>query len=263
MIRDSLLPLCVLCVLFLHGCAAAPSAKPDPRDPWERMNRATYRFNDQVDRAVTKPVARAYRRVTPQPVQTGVSNFFVNLGYPLVMLNDLLQGQFQPFLNDTGRLLLNTTLGIGGVLDPATAAGLDKNDRDFGQTLGKWGAKPGPYLVLPFLGPSDVRDAFGRAGDVFSDPRHYIDNDLLSWSLWAVGMVDTRAHLLDLEPVLQSAYDPYAFVRNAYLQKREFKVSGGHPANEEEQEQKLLEESGVEEPAPSPAPPPKTSSPPK
>ena len=271
MTRTSLLPLCVL---LAYGCAAAPPSKPDPRDPWERMNRVTYRFNDRVDRAVTKPVARAYRRVTPQPVQAGVSNFLVNLSYPVVILNDLMQGQFKPFLNDTGRLLLNTTLGIGGVLDPATAAGLDKNDRDFGQTLGSWGARPGPYLVLPFMGPSDVRDTFGRAGDIFSDPRHYIDNDLVGYGLFALGVVDTRAHLLDLEGVIGSAYDPYAFVRNAYLQKREFKVSGGRRANEEDEEKKLLEESGVEGPEPSPAPPaaapkpqpqqpPRTSSPPK
>jgi phospholipid-binding lipoprotein MlaA len=269
-IRILLLPVCLL---FMHGCATAPSAKPDPRDPWERMNRLTYRFNDRLDRALTKPVARAYRRVTPQPVQTGVSNFFVNLGYPVVMVNDLLQGAFRAFLNDTARLLLDTTLGIGGVLDPATAAGLDRNDRDFGQTLGKWGAKSGPYLVLPLFGPSDVRDAFGRAGDIFSDPRHYIDNDSLSYGLWAVGVVDARARLLDVEAVVESAYDPYAFVRNAYLQNRSFKVSG-HSASEDEQEEKLLEESGVEGPAPPsappgtpprppPPPPPRTSSPPR
>ncbi|HET7756695.1 MAG TPA: VacJ family lipoprotein [Steroidobacteraceae bacterium] len=261
-IRVSLLPLCVLLV---SGCAAAPPAKPDPRDPWERLNRLTYRFNDAVDRAITRPVARAYRRVTPRPVQTGVGNFLVNLGYPLVMLNDVLQGQLGPFVSDTGRLLLNTTLGIGGVLDPATAAGLDRNDRDFGQTLGKWGAGPGPYLVLPFLGPSDVRDTFGKAGDIFSDPRHYIDNDLLGYGLWALGVVDTRARLLDVEAVLESAYDPYAFVRNAYLQNREFKVRGGRSVSEEEQEQKLLEESGVEEappPAATPGTPPKSPPPP-
>ncbi|HYL03746.1 MAG TPA: VacJ family lipoprotein [Steroidobacteraceae bacterium] len=259
-IRVSLLPLCVLLVC---GCAAAPPAKPDPRDPWEPMNRVIYRFNDAADRAVTKPAARAYRRVTPRSVQTGISNFLVNLGYPLVMLNDLLQAEFRPFLNDTGRLLLNSTLGIAGLLDPATAAGLDKNDRDFGQTLGKWGAKPGPYLVLPLLGPSDVRDAFGKTGDFFSDPRHYIGNDLLSYSLWGLGVVDTRAHLLDLDAVLESAYDPYAFVRNAYLQNREFKVSGGRSAREEDQEQKLLEESGVEETPPPAATPPKSPPPPE
>jgi phospholipid-binding lipoprotein MlaA len=241
-----------LCLALLSGCASAQ--RRDPRDPWEGMNRAIYRFNDQFDRAITKPVARGYRRITPHPVQLGVTNFLTNLSYPLVMLNDLLQGQLRPFVSDTGRLLLNTTLGIGGVLDPATAAGLDRNDRDFGQTLGKWGLKPGPYLVIPFVGPSDVRDAFGRAGDIFSDPRYYISNDIIGYGLWALGLVDTRARLLDVEGVIESAYDPYAFVRNAYLQNRAFKVSGGHAAGEEEQERQLLEESGVETPATPPAP---------
>ncbi|MGH8267011.1 MAG: MlaA family lipoprotein, partial [Steroidobacteraceae bacterium] len=162
--------------------------------------------------------------------------------------------QFAPFVSDTARLLINTTVGIGGLWDPATPAGLDKNDRDFGQTLGKWGAKPGPYLVIPFLGPSDVRDAFGKVGDEYSNPRHYISNTWVDYGLWALNAVDTRVHLLDAEAVLESAYDPYAFVRNAYLQNRAFKVNGGHSANEEEQEQQLLNEAGEEQPAPGTAP---------
>ncbi|HYL70143.1 MAG TPA: VacJ family lipoprotein, partial [Candidatus Dormibacteraeota bacterium] len=164
-----------LCLLLSGGCAAVPpSGTREPRDPWERMNRATYRFNDALDRAILKPVARGYRDVTPRVVQTGVSHFFDNVEYPIVMLNDLLQGEFRPLLSDTGRLLLNTTIGIGGLLDPATAAGLEKNDRDFGQTLGKWGLASGPYFVIPILGPSDVRDTFGRVADTFSDPPSYL-----------------------------------------------------------------------------------------
>jgi phospholipid-binding lipoprotein MlaA len=266
--RASLLSFCLL---LLVGCATLPPGKPDARDPWERMNRTTYRFNDKFDHAIAQPVARGYRKVTPQFVQTGVHNFFDNLDYPIVMLNDLLQGQLKPFVSDTGRLLLNTTLGIGGLFDPATAAGLDKNDRDFGQTLGKWGLKTGPYLVIPFLGPSDVRDAVGRVGDVYSDPRHYIRNNWVSWGLWGLGAVNTRARLLDVEGAIAGAYDPYAFIRSAYLQHRDYKV-GGQSAGEEDQEQKLMEEAGEDQAAPaaaapkpspeSPAPSPPAQSPP-
>ena len=246
--------LAALFLLLAAGCATRPVTRTDPRDPWERMNRATYAFNDKLDRAVLKPVARGYRKVTPHVVQVGVSNFMSNIGYPTVMVNDLLQGQFTPFVRDTGRLLVNTVIGIGGVFDPATAMGLERGDRDFGQTLGKWGLHSGPYLVIPFLGPSDVRDTFGRAGDVFTDPRHYIDNSYWSYGLWALGFVDLRARLLDSEGVLQGAYDPYGLIRNAYLQNREFKVRGNSSRNEEDEEQKMLEESGIE---PTPQAPPK------
>ncbi len=258
-------PLSLLCLAVLAGCAARPGVKSDPRDPWERMNRTTYRFNDALDRAIVKPVARGYRKVTPHFVQTGVSNFLDNLESPVVMVNDLLQGQFKAFASDTGRLLLNTTLGIGGLLDPATAAGLDKNDRDFGQTLGKWGLRTGPYLVIPFLGPSDIRDAAGKVGDVYSDPRHYIRNNWVSWGLWGVGAVDTRARLLDVEGAINGAYDPYAFIRNAYLQHRDFKVHGGQSAGEEDQEEKMMEEAGEDQAAPAataPQPSPESQAPP-
>src|SRR5437868_8333483 len=138
-IRLSLLALGLLLAL---GCAALPPAKREPRDPWERMNRATYRFNDKFDRAIFQPAARGYRKVTPRFVQTGVSNFFDNLEYPLVMVNDLLQGQFTPFVSDTGRLLLNTTLGVGGLMDPATRVGLDRSEeRRVGKECrSRWGA---------------------------------------------------------------------------------------------------------------------------
>jgi phospholipid-binding lipoprotein MlaA len=248
-----------LLLLLLSGCATQPGMKSDPRDPWERMNRGTYRFNDAFDRAIAKPVARGYRKAIPHFVQTGIGNFLDNLESPVIMVNDLLQGQFKAFVSDTGRLLMNTTLGIGGLLDPATAAGLDKNDRDFGQTLGKWGLRTGPYLVIPFLGPSDIRDAVGRVGDVYSDPRHYIRSNWLSWGLWGVGAVNTRARLLDVEGAIAGAYDPYAFIRSAYLQHRDYKVHGAQSTGEEDQEEKMMEEAAEEQsaqPAPSPAPAP-------
>jgi len=239
-----------LCLLLLIGCAALPPGKRDPRDPWERMNRTTYRFNDKFDRAIAQPVARGYRK-TPRFVQTGVHNFFTNVDYPIVMVNDLLQGQLKPFVSDTARLLLNTTIGIGGLLDPATAAGLARNDRDLGQTLGKWGVRKGPYLVVPFLGPSDVRDAFGRLGDDFATPRHYIRNPYWDYGLYLLEVIDSRSRLLDATKLLESAYDPYAFMRNAYLQNRDFKVNGGRGQSEEDRQEKLLEQSGEDDSAPS------------
>jgi phospholipid-binding lipoprotein MlaA len=236
----------LLCLLLLGGCAALPPGKRDPRDPWERMNRTTYKVNDKLDKAILRPVARAYRK-TPQFVQTGVHNFFTNLDYTIVIINDLLQGQLKPFAGDTARLVINTTVGIGGLLDPATGMGLDRNERDLGQTLGKWGLKTGPYLVLPLLGPSDVRDAFGRLGDSFSTPRQYIRNPYWNYGLYVLETIDLRARLLDASRIVDSAYDPYAFMRNAYLQNRDFKVHGAQPNNEEEQEEKLLEEEGEDQ----------------
>ena len=250
-------PLLLLaaCLLTIAGCAALPPGKRAPRDPWERLNRTTYRFNDKLDRAVARPVARTYRR-TPQFLQTGVHNFFDNIDTPVVMLNDLLQGQLRPFVSDTGRLLLNTTLGIGGLFDPATAAGLAKNDRDFGQTLGKWGVKSGPYLVLPFLGPSDVRDTAGKMVDTLSTPRTYIRNTYWDYGTYLLEKVDARSRLLGTDQALDSAYDPYAFMRNAYLQYRDFKVSGGSAESEEERREKLLEQEAEDESAAPEAQPP-------
>lgn len=241
--------LAALVLLLLGACATAPATRSDPRDPWERMNRATYAFNDKFDKAILRPVARGYRNTVPHVVQTGIRNAFDNVDTTIVMLNDLLQGQLTPFMHDTSRLLVNTVIGIGGLFDPATAMGLEKGDRDFGQTLGKWGAQPGPYLVLPFLGPSDVRDTFGRGADTFSTPRAYISNTYWNYGSWALEKVDGRSRYLDADRVLDGAYDPYAFLRNAYLQNRAFKVRGGSSQSEEDEEQKMLEESGIE-PAP-------------
>ena len=248
-----------LALVYLGGCATLPPGSTrSPRDPWERMNRATYSMNTTLDHAILRPVARGYHRTVPQFAQTGVSNFLTNLAYPKVMINDLLQGQLRAFGNDTARLVLNTTLGIGGLFDPASAAGLDRNDRDFGQTFGKWGLKTGPYVVLPFFGPSDVRDAFGKLPEYFADPRYFIRNPWVEYPLWALGVVNARVDLLPLDPTVDSAYDPYALTRNVYLQNRDFKVNGGLASKQEEdREQKLFDEAsqdvdGTAPPKPAP-----------
>jgi phospholipid-binding lipoprotein MlaA len=240
--------------LVLCGCATLPpGSQRDPRDPWERMNRSFYQFNDTVDRAVIKPVAKGYTHL-PQPMQTGVHNFFDNLNYPVTIVNDLLQGQVVPFFSDIGRFLFNTTVGLGGLFDPATAAGMQKNYRDFGQTLGKWGVPKGPYVVVPIFGPYTVRDGIGASTvDYFANPSNYT-KFWVSTSLWLTRGIDRRARLLPLDPTIQSAYDPYAFIRNAYLQNRDFMVNGGESKTEQQQEEKLMEEAEESEGTPPPKP---------
>ena len=233
----------ILLTVLLAGCATLPPGTTrSPRDPWERMNRATFKMNYALDKAVLRPVARGYQRAVPRFMQTGFRNFMSNLGYPVVMVNDVLQGEFRSFGNDTARLLLNTIWGLGGLFDPATTAGLDKNYRDFGQTLGKWGLKTGPYFVIPFLGPSDVRDGFGRLVDEYSDPRHYIRNRWWNWGLWTVEKIDNRALLLSADQALDTSYDPYAFMRNVYLQNRDYLVNGGRSVEQDEEEDRLYNE---------------------
>lgn len=245
--KSGSLALCVL-LLSLIGCAAPP-AKKDPRDPWERMNRTTYKFNTKVDKAVLRPVARGYQKVTPQFFRTGVSNFVDNLGYPIVMVNDLLQARFKVFAQDTGRFLMNTTLGIGGLLDPATQAGLQKNENDFGLTFGHWGIPKGPYFVIPLLGPSDVRDGLGRIPGAYFSPQNYVDDWRVQYGIWAVALIDARYRLLPTDALIASAYDPYLFVKNAYLQRRDFLLSKGTtaPTPSESEADKLLDEATKEE----------------
>jgi len=218
----------LLAGLALTGCATLPSGKPDPRDPWERMNRSTYAFNDAVDRAVAKPVAKAYVKVMPRFVRTGVSNVFNNLNTLNTIVNDVLQGKMKQAGNDSARFLLNTTFGIGGLYDAASKAGLEFNDEDFGQTFGKWGMKPGPYLVLPLLGPSTTRDTFGKLVDQFTYPVTYLEDDSTRIWIRLVSLLDTRAELLDLDEQIDRSYDRYAFIRNAWLQRREFQVTDGN-----------------------------------
>jgi phospholipid-binding lipoprotein MlaA len=235
----------LLAVILATGCASQPAnTKRDARDPLERFNRASYAFNDALDRAILKPTAKGYRAVAPQFVETGVSNFFDNLDTPKTLVNDLLQAKFRPALHDTGRFLLNTTLGVGGLLDPASAAGLDRNEEDFGQTLGSWGVPAGPYLMIPFVGPSTVRDGFGEIPDEYTDPRHYVEEDKVRFGLLALNVIDARSRQFSLEDTLNSAYDRYAFIRNAYLQRREYLVTDGEVPEES------LEDESLEDPEP-------------
>jgi phospholipid-binding lipoprotein MlaA len=218
----------------LTGCVTLPPNAPrSPQDPYESWNRGVYKFNTKVDNAVTKPIAKGYVRVVPQPIRTGVTNFFGNLHMTTVFVNDALQGKPLAAATDLGRLLFNTTVGIGGLLDPATHAGLAHNEQDFGLTLAHWGVHSGPFIELPVLGPSDLRDAPSRIVDAYTSPIQYIHDPWIKYPLVAVDLLDTRASLLSLEPTLATAYDPYQFVRDAYLARRAF-MSGHAPPKQED-----------------------------
>lgn len=215
---------------LMAGCAAPQH--PDPRDPWEGFNRGVYKFNDTVDRAVFKPVAQAYTYVTPEPVRSCVHNIFSNVGDLWSGTNSFLQGRGHDFVNTLGRFLFNTTMGVGGCFDVASANGARKIPNDFGTTLGVWGFSQGPYLVLPFFGSVSVRDGVGLVGDWQGRMHGYmgvsaIDNVPLRNSLWGLEVVDTRASLLNATDTIDRvALDPYSFVRDAYLQRRAAMVNG-------------------------------------
>jgi phospholipid-binding lipoprotein MlaA len=251
----------VIAILSMSACVTLPpNSQRVPQDPWESWNRGVYRVNDKLDRAIVKPVTKTYVRVVPSPIRTGIHNFFANLNTPTVMVNDALQGKLLAAGNDLGRFLLNTTVGIGGILDPATPAGLALNDEDFGQTLGHWGVHPGPFLELPILGPSDVRDASSKVVDTYTNPRQYIRNVYVKYGIYLPYLLDARASLLPLDETLKNVYDPYAFIRDAYLQRRAYLVSDGKVTQEEP-----LVDPGDEAPdskTPLPTPSPAPTSPP-
>jgi len=223
----------VVALLALSGCASLPAgAKPDPRDRFERLNRSIYVFNVKLDRAVLRPTAKAYVRVVPQGGRTAVTNFLSNAKYPTTIINDFLQGHVRYGVSDTARLVVNTLFGLGGLFDVATPSGLDRHSADFGQTLGRWGVHSGPYVMLPVLGPSTVRDSIGLLADTYTTPYTYLSNLYARYGLWGVDLLDVRASLLPEDKYIDSAFDPYAFLRNAWLQRREYQV---HPEKSEEE----------------------------
>lgn len=218
---------------LLGACASVPN--PDPGDPWESYNRPMTRFNDGVDEAVLKPVATAYKAALPQPVRTGVGNFFGNLGDVWSFINNVLQVKPEGALTSFFRVAVNTTFGLGGVLDVATEMRLDRRSEDFGQTLGRWGMGPGPYLVLPVLGPSSLRDAIALPLDFMGHPLGQVHDIPVRNTLLGVRAIDTRARLLDVGELLDAAaLDPYSFKRDAYLQKRQSDIFDGELPPDEE-----------------------------
>lgn len=219
--------------LMLSACATGPNA--NPRDPLEPFNRGVYGFNDAVDRAVIKPVAAAYRDVLPSPVRTGVSNFFNNLQDLWSFVNNTLQLKAEGAGNSIVRFGVNTVFGLGGLLDIATEMRIERFNEDFGQTLGHWGVGPGPYVVLPLLGPSTVRDTAALPVDMNGNAASHISDIPVRNSATVLNLVDRRARLLDASKILDEvALDPYTFTRDAFLQRRRSLVYDGNPPDEDE-----------------------------
>jgi phospholipid-binding lipoprotein MlaA len=207
------------------------AAEAGTSDPLQGFNRAMQSFNDTADRWVLKPVAKGYRAVVPSPLRRGISDFYSNLSYPLVAVNQFLQGKPGLGFSDIGRFVMNSTLGILGFFDPATDAGLKAHDEDFGQTFGKWGIASGPYLVLPLLGPSDFRDGTGSLLNLWANPVRYMtDEERLRYGLIALNAIQVRASLLDAEQLISG--DRYIFMRDAYLQRREYLIKDGQVEDE-------------------------------
>jgi phospholipid-binding lipoprotein MlaA len=230
--------LLVFGILFLTACASIQQTERVAKvDPFERMNRAVFSFNETADQYVIKPVAEAYRFVLPEFVRTGVTNFFSNINDVLIAANNLLQGKPSHAVSDVGRFLVNSTIGILGFFDIATDIGLDKNHEDFGQTLAVWGVGDGPYVVLPFFGPSNVRDTVGLVVDIETD--FMINtNKLNSDEKIAVNglrIINRRADLLDAGQLLEdAAFDKYSFLRDGYMQRRRSQIYDGEPPSMKE-----------------------------
>ncbi|MFM0073016.1 VacJ family lipoprotein [Paraburkholderia sediminicola] len=215
-----------LAAATLVGCSTVQT--PTKGDPLEGLNRTIFTVNDKLDQYALKPVAKGYVFITPQPVRDSVTNFFSNIGDVYIAANNLLQLKITDGVEDIMRIVINTVFGVGGLFDVATLAKLPKHDNDLGLTLGHYGVPAGPYLVLPLFGPSTVRDAVGSIGNYYVNPLSYIHPDGLSWALYGLNVVNTRANLLNAGDVLEgAALDKYSFVRSAYLQRREYLLSDG------------------------------------
>ena len=214
-----------VCALLFAGCASTNAPKADP---FEGLNRATYKFNDTVDEAVLKPVAKGYQAVTPQFVRAGISNAFTNIGDVGTAVNNLLQGKPGNAFSDAGRFIVNSTFGILGLFDLATPMGLEKHSEDFGQTLGKWGVESGPYIVIPLMGPATLRDVAARPVDAYTGYFRYLDHIPTRNSTFGVEIIDLRANLLGASDTLDTAaLDKYQFMRDAFLQRRLSQVYDG------------------------------------
>jgi len=217
--------LVAMAAALLGGCATSGNQA----DPVEGFNRAMFSVNEGLDKVVIKPAAQAYDFVTPQPLQTGVSNVFGNVGDLAIGVNNLLQGKPVDALSDGGRVVVNTTLGLLGIFDVASIMGLEKHEEDFGQTFGRWGVGDGAYVVLPFFGPRTVRDTVGLGFDMYADPFSYIEHVPTRNTVAAVRIVSGRAALLKADKVIEeAALDKYSYIRDAYLQRRHSLIQDGN-----------------------------------
>lgn len=214
----------VFCSALLIGCAVGRPSTPE--DPFKSINKKTFAFNRQVDKIVYRPIAKIYDFVVPDIIQHRVTHFFNNLGEVGTISNDILQANLKLTMHDTARFFVNTTVGVLGLFDPATHIGLKRHTQDVGLTLAKWGVKDSPYFIIPFLGPSTLRDTVALPGNYALSIPTYIKPDKTRYALMALQKIDTRAQLLSTDKLLKQAFNPYVFLRDAYLQRRKNSING-------------------------------------
>ena len=233
--RHQLAALLCAASLLLGACASDGGTK-DPKDPYENLNRKVYGFNDAVDRVTFKPLAKGYRKVIPKFARTGVSNFFDNLVTPRSAVNNFLQGKPSEGGEDIMSFIINSTVGIGGLIDFASAAGMPEYNETFRQTVAVWGVPDGPYVVLPFLGPNTMSDVFALPFDIAADPWQHYDESSVKDRLWLLRLIDIRYRILAADGLLEDSEDPYIALREAYLQNREYRIYDGDPPMSQEDE---------------------------
>lgn len=239
------LVLGLIFTLIASGCASKPAAPKNARsaaDPWEPMNRQLDGFNQGLDKISLKPVAKGYQKIVPQFMRTGIGNFSANLRTPLHIIASLLQGKGRVALSETGRFVTNSTIGLLGIMDPATRMGLDVHQEDFDQTFALWGVPSGPYVVLPLLGPQTVRSVFAIPLNLLADPLFWYKNTSIRDKIYILRLIDVRQRLFTAEKLLVGSQDRYLSVREAYLQNREYLIYDGDPPVDEDFYDEFLDE---------------------
>lgn len=229
-------------VFVLSACSTIPADQRVESDPWESMNRTVFGANTAIDKATTKPLAKGYRKILPGPIRKGVSNFFRNLTAPASALNNVLQGKPARGLSEIGRFVFNSTFGIGGLLDIATAGGMEEYREDFGQTAAVWGIPNGPYVMLPLLGPQTLRDAILLPVDIIVDPLYQYENASVRDKLYVLRLIDLRYLLLPADKFLEDSRDPYVTLRESFLQNLEYEIYDGDPPVDDEFFDEFLDE---------------------
>jgi phospholipid-binding lipoprotein MlaA len=227
---------------ILSACASIPDDQRSENDPWEALNRPLYSLNTTIDKVTLKPLAKGYEKILPRPVRKGITNFFKNLGTPRSAVNNLLQGKPADGFSELARFVFNSTLGIGGIIDVASAGGIEAHYEDFGQTAAVWGVPKGPYVMVPFVGPLTLRHAVLLPLDIVSSPLYHYDNSSVRDKLYILRAIELRARLFAAEKLLDDSKDRYVTLRESYLQYREFEVYDGNPPEDDEFFDEFLEE---------------------
>jgi len=226
--------LLLVAAATMCACASNTERSNPESDPWEPMNRGIYKFNNTLDRAIMRPIAIGYRAVMPTFARQGVTNFSKNLRTPSSALNNFLQGKPRQGLSDIARFMFNSTLGVGGLFDVASAGGLEVYEEDFGQTLAVWGVPDGPFVVIPLLGPFTLRDGVALPVNIYTDLLFHVDNSSLRDKLYILRLIDLRARLLTVDKLLEDSKDPYITIRESYLQNRIYQVYDGDPPEDDD-----------------------------